>query len=378
MLNHKNPSDADCDATFLGWQKKMADDIFPLFNITIENHPLYQSTVSEATLRRLHLRVPRIPSPYPDTAAAPWHQVGIELDHPKTARQALQEAGLDFTVVTKSLGLKTGLNREVYATLREDTGDILGVANEDYIPIQNIDAFTFFDKLVAEDEATYETAGVLGKGERVWILAKLPGFMKIHGNDIVNKYLLLINSHDGSIQVRAKLTPIRVVCNNTLTAALQGAGDISIHHVPNTSRYLEQGFTLLSMANTLNAQLESLFNEMAAKRITAEQLRAYVQALLPDNEQGGNISRTGKIRESVLHLHDEGRGSYLARGTVWGAFNSVAEYTDHMMSDEDATTRLHSIWFGRGEQLKSKAFRMACRLMKDDSYRQPAARELFL
>ncbi len=365
MLNHKNPSDVNCDATFLGWQKKMSDDLFPLFNITVEDHPLYQSTVSEATLRRLHLRVPRVPSPYPDTAPAPWHHVGIELNHPKTAREALQMAGLDYTVATKSLGLKTGLNLEAYATLRQDTGDILGVVNESYAPVQNIDAFTFFDTLVAEDEATYETAGVLGKGERVWILAKLPGYIKVHGNDIVTKYLLLINSHDGGAQVRVKITPIRVVCNNTLTAALQGAGDIAISHAPNTARYLTQASTLLALSNVLYAQLNVVFNDMAAKSITDEQLRDYVQALVPDNEEATHTARTGKIRASVLQLHDAGRGAHLSRGTVWGAFNSVAEYTDHMMSDEDPATQLNSIWFGRGEHLKSKAFHLACRLMKD-------------
>jgi hypothetical protein len=98
---------------------------------------------------------------------------------------------------------------------------------------------------------------------------------------------------------------------------------------------------------------------MAAKKITEEQLREYVQALVPDNEEAENSARTEKIRNSVLQLHDSGRGAHLARGTLWGAFNSVAEYTDHMMLGEHSTTRLNSIWFGRGEQLKLKAFRLA-------------------
>ena len=90
-----------------------------------------------------------------------------------------------------------------------------------------------------------------------------------------------------------------------------------------------------------------------------------MQALVPDNEEAENTARTEKIRNSVLQLHDSGRGAHLSRGTVWGAFNSVAEYTDHMMLGEDSTTRLNSIWFGRGEQLKSKAFRLAQQMMRD-------------
>ena len=370
MTKHTNAPDSESDATFLGWQKKFSDDIFPLFNITVTDHPLYQSTVSEETLRKLHLRVPRTTSPYPDTAPAPWHHLGTELNHPRTAGEAIETAGLNYTVAKKPLTAGRGLDQDTYATMRMDTHDVLGFVKESYQPVQNIDAFKFFDALVAADEATYETAGVLGKGECIWILAKLPGYIKVHGNDIVSKYLLLTNSHDGVSQVRVRLTPIRVVCNNTLTSALQGAGDISISHTPNTVRYFEQAFALLGLSNSLYGQLDVMFNRMAAKKITPEQLREYVQALVPDNEEDQNTARTEKIRESVLQLHDSGHGANLARGTVWGAFNSVAEYTDHMMSDEDSATRLNSIWFGRGEQLKVKAFRLAQHLMGHESVSQ--------
>ena len=160
------------------------------------------------------------------------------------------------------------MKQDTYATMRTDTDEVLGFVNESYEPIQNVDAFTFFDTLVAEDEAIYETAGVLGKGECIWILAKLPGYIKVHGNDIVNKYLLLTNSHDGSSHVRVKLTPIRVVCNNTLTAALQGAGEVQISHTSNAVRDLEQAAAMLGLSNSLYEQLDVMFNSMAAKKIT--------------------------------------------------------------------------------------------------------------
>lgn len=363
MSKHTKPLGSDSDANFLGWQETLSGGFFPLFKITVADHPLYHSTVSDATLRRLRLRIPRT-SPYPEIGPSPRHNLGIELNHPKTARDAIEMAGLDYTVVKKPLELKTGLKQDAYATVRTDTDEVLGFVNESYEPIQNIDAFTFFDALVAEDEAIYETAGVLGKGERIWIRARLPGYIKVHGNDIVNKYLLLTNSHDGSSHVRVKLTPIRVVCNNTLTAALQGEGEVQISHTRNAVWDLEQAVTMLGLSKSLYKQLDVMFNDMAAKKITQEQLREYVQALVPDNEEAENTARTEKIRNSVLQLHDSGRGAHLSRGTVWGAFNSVAEYTDHLMLGEDSTTRLNSIWFGRGEQLKSKAFRLAQRMMR--------------
>jgi phage/plasmid-like protein (TIGR03299 family) len=185
-----------------------------------------------------------------------------------------------------------------------------------------------------------------------------------HGNDIVNKYLLLINSHDGSLHIRMKLTPIRVVCNNTLTSALQGEGEVQFNHTPDAVRDLEQAVTMLGLSNSLYEKLDVMFNGMAARKIPDEQLREYVQALIPDNEEAQYAAKAETIRNRLLELHDSGQGAHLARGTFWGAFNSVAEYTDHLMSGEDQNTRLNSIWFGRGEQLKLKAFSLAQQMMR--------------
>ncbi len=360
MLEHSKLPGSDSDAQFLGWQNTLSGEIFPVFNITVANHPFNHSTVTDTTLRRLGLRVPQTLSPYPETGPSPWQNLGIELSHARTARHAIVMSGLNFTVVKKQRELK---EQDAYAIVRTDTEDVLGFVNERYEPIQNIDAFKFFDALVSAGEATYETAGVFGKGERIWILAKLPGYVKVHGNDIINRYLLLTNTHDGSSHVRVKLTPIRVICSNTLTSALQGAGEIQISHTTNAAKNSEQAAAILRWSNSLYDELDILFNGMAYKKITEEQLRQYVQALVPDNEEAENTERTEKIRNSVLQLHDSGRGAHLSRGTVWGAFNSVTEYTDHMMLGEDAATRLDSIWFGRGEQLKLKAFHLAEQMM---------------
>jgi phage/plasmid-like protein (TIGR03299 family) len=363
MSENKKSLVSDSHANFIGWQKEKSGELFPLFNITVKDHPLYQSTVSEATIRRLRLRVPRILSPYPETEPSPWHNLGIELDHPRTARDAIKMAGLDYPVVKKEIVLKSGLNQNAYATVRTDTDEILAFVDENYKPIQNIDAFRLFDILVAENEAVYDTAGIIGRGERVWILAKLPGYINIHGKDIVNKYLLLINSHNGGSHVQVKLTSIRLVCNNTFTSALQGAGEVQISHTPNTIQDTEQATTILGLSKYLYEQLAVMFNGMASRKITDGQLREYVQALVPDNEETENTARTEQIRNGVLHLYESGHGAHLARGTLWGAFNSVAEYTDHIMPDEDSSMRLNSIWFGRKEQLKLKAFHLAQRMM---------------
>jgi phage/plasmid-like protein (TIGR03299 family) len=174
--------------------------------------------------------------------------------------------------------VKTTVSRKVktvpntYATVRNDTGDILGVVGSRYQPIQNREAFSFFDALVGSDEAMYHTAGVLGKGERIWIMAKLPNYIQVGKKDIVDKYLLLINSsHDGSTVVRAKLTPIRVVCNNTLSVALSGTEqEVRVRHTANAVQNSKKLTKLLGLTNILYyEQFDSIFNRMALRKDTA-------------------------------------------------------------------------------------------------------------
>ena len=354
------------EAVFLGWQKTLSGDIcFPLYTILRIDHPLYRSTVTEKTLRAQHLRIPYTPTPHPGVAPSPWHHLGTELANPETARDAIAAAGLDYTVVVKSM--KEFVERDHaddvpdrWVTVRTDTGQILGIVEDGYEPIQNRDAFAFFDSLVDIDEAMYETAGTIGRGERIWILAKLPGFTKVQGKDIVNRYLLLSNSHDGSSLVRVKLTPIRVVCNNTLTAALKGAGEVQIRHTLNASDDFTQALSLLGLANSLFGHLDAVFNRMALTKISDEQLLNYVKALIPDD--GEDNAKSQGIRNAFFELYESGQGADLSRGTLWGAFNCVTEYTDHKMEGNPAA-RLRSIWFGRGEQLKLKAYQLAERMI---------------
>jgi phage/plasmid-like protein (TIGR03299 family) len=298
---------------------------------------------------------------------SPWNELGTELSNLATAREAIEAAGLNYTVVKKPLKEVVELNHPAdvshrWATVRTDTGEVLGIVGDSYEPTQNRDAFAFFDNLVGTDEAIYDTAGALGHGEHIWILAKLPGFIKVRGKDIVNKYLLLSNSHDGSSPVRVKLTPVRVVCNNTLSAAFQGAGEVRIPHSSTAPKDLEQALSLLGLSNSLYGQLEVIFDRMALKKITDKQLVDYVKALVPDNEEDADKATAKKIQQTCLDMYESGQGADLSRGTLWGAFNCVTEYTDHKM-EENPDTRLASIWFGRGARLKLKAFQLAERMM---------------
>lgn len=298
----------------------------------------------------------------------PWHQLGVQLQNPATAQEAIQATGLDYKVKLKPV--KTIVNRKhrivpnTFATVRTDTSEVLGVVGSRYEPIQNKDAFSFFDALVGSDEAIYQTAGVLGKGERIWILAKLPSYIRIGKNDIVNKYLLLTNSHDGSAVVRAKLTPIRVVCSNTLSVALSGnEQEVRIKHTPNAVHRLREAHKLLGLSNHLYLQLDSIFNKMALKRITEKQLQQYVKTLIPSNPDAQHQTRNENIREAILELYESGQGADMSRGTLWGAYNAATEYTDHVQSSRNPNKQLSSMWFGSGEKLKLRAFALAQKML---------------
>lgn len=358
-------STPDDDAVFLRWQETPQGEMFPIYTITKPGHPSFHSTVSDTTLRSFHLRIPSTPSPYTETKAPAWHNLGTPLNRPSTARKAVEAAGLDFTVVKKPMDTieKMWPRRYDWAMVRRDTGAFLGVVGDSYEPVQNRDAFEFFDTLVGGGGAVYETAGVIGRGERMWMLAKLPGFIRVRGKDLVNKYILLMNNHGGGSPVRAKLTPLRLVCNNALTATWQGTAEVRIHHTRNTAENLTQAHRLLALSEFAYKQLENTFNRLAQRMMTEKELLEYVTALVPDNEEREDDARTKEIRNQVLALHESGQGSSLARGTLWGAYNSVAEYTDHLMLDENPSKRLESIWFGRGEELKLKAFRLAESMM---------------
>ena len=300
----------------------------------------------------------------------PWHSLGTRLDKPATAEEAIQAAHLDFTV--EKFRLKTTPNdlsvETHFATVRTDTMEVLGIVGSRYEPIQNKDAFTTFDALVGEGEAIYHTAGVLGKGERIWLLAKLPDYIRVSGNDLVEKYLLLVNSHDGSSTVRVKLTPIRVVCENTLSLALSGAEqEVHIRHTLNAKEKLKEAHEILGLTNKLYAQLDAIFNRMNDTVVRGKTLTDYIEAVFPNRLESQDNSWMAKVRQKIVELAESGQGAEMAKGTLWGAYNAVTEYVDHYRNMKGGETqRLKSMWFGSGERIKKSAFRSAVTMLEQE------------
>jgi phage/plasmid-like protein (TIGR03299 family) len=309
----------------------------------------------------------------------PWHGLGTELKKPATAEEAMKEAQLNFTVEKMPIFFNSPTKKLIeivdkYATVRTDTNKALGIVGSRYEPVQNSQAFSFFDSLVGEGEAIYHTAGVLGDGERIWLLAKMPDYIKIKGvngkEDVIEKFVLLTNSHDGSSPTIAKLTPIRVVCNNTLSAALRGTEqEVRIRHTASSEEKLREAHKILGLTNQLYTQLGTIFNSFSNKKVTESQTKKFFEEIMPDNVLAKHNTRTENNRTKLFELYETGMGSEFSKGTVWGLYNAITEYVDHekysnkQMKDGDFN-KLEKIWFNGGENIKHKAFDMALELVK--------------
>ncbi len=299
-----------------------------------------------------------------------WHKLGTRLDAPATAEQAIAAAGLDYEVALAPMTTTDGLPvPKSRAVVRADSRTVLGVVGERYVPVQNRQAFGFLDAVVADGGLRYHTAGALGQGEKIWLLAKLPGHIRVRDtDDLVDKYLLLSNAHDGSAALRAFFTPIRVVCQNTLSLAHargQGQG-ISIRHNGNLASKIGEAQQVLGLAQKFYDDAEAVINRLAASYPTGAQLMSFFDALYPDPPEGVDNAKAVETRSTLLRLFDEGIGhdSPGIKGTAWAALNAVTEYVDHARPTRGSTgtNRLNTIWFGTGAQVKQKAWDLSLAL----------------
>ena len=310
----------------------------------------------------------------------PWHRLGTRLNTPPTAAEAIGAAKLDWRVAKKPLwavDTNHGHGRPVpgyCAIVREDQwgGDdcpVLGVVSDKYQPLQNVEAFEVFDRIVGQGAAVYHTAGALGRGERVWILARLPDDFEVVNGDPVGRWLLLSNSHDGKSSVQVKLTPIRVVCRNTLVRALKDGPAFRVPHTRDMRTRLAQAEKTLGLVRRQYADLEATFGRMTKYMLTGARLTEYLSAVFPDPADADDEQAVAAVRRQRgwgTHFFEKGKGNDLpgVRGTLWAAYNGVAELTDHRGTRQTADRRLHSVWFGEGAGVKARALRAAQERMR--------------
>lgn len=295
--------------------------------------------------------------------AQPWHKLGRKLDRAPTSVEAIRAAGLDWSVSLEPLYTADGFEIESHrAAQRDRDGRILGVVGAKYRPLQNAEAFAWFDPFVAAGEASYECAGSLREGARVWVLAKLARDpAEIVPGDPVEKYVLLSNGHDGSLAVRVGFTPIRVVCANTLRLAHDDAASklIRIKHTSGVAAALEDVRAVMDMADASFEATAEQYRALARHQVHAGDLERYVSQvfeLQPDRDGG----RKSRVQTAVAEYFENGQGNTLpgVRGSWWAAYNAVTEYLTHGRGSDDAT-RLDSAWYGDGAARNGRALQFA-------------------
>ena len=214
---------------------------------------------------------------------------------------------------------------------------------------------------MGQDAAIYHTAGALGNGERVWILAKLPEPIRVVGDDIAEKYLLLSNSHDGKSSVQIKFTPVRVVCQNTLTLALNDGAAWRISHHSDIHQKLKQAHEMLGLIKTQFADVEESFQAMSRVKMNSNRLTEYLTQVYPDSTEPDKQLLVQRDRSWSEYFFDQGRGNRMAgvAGTLWAAFNGVTEWIDHRKTRQNENQRLNSAWFGETSRIKGRAYSVA-------------------
>lgn len=259
----------------------------------------------------------------------PWHGLGTKVDEAPNSAEALQLAGLDWTVEQKNIHLCGGSKIQNYkANVRSSDGQVLGIVSDRYKIVQNKDAFEFTDSIIGGD-VRYETAGSLNGGKKIWLLAKLPE-TEIVG-DKMEPYMVFSNTHDGSGAIRVAMTPVRVVCNNTLNLALDSAKRAwSVRHTGDLQSKMHEARICLKMANAYMGALAERADRLANTRITDDHLKMLLDELFPLDETSSDREKQG-----VKKLRDEFMVCSFApdilkfRGTGWGAVNAMSDMISH-------------------------------------------------
>jgi len=324
-----------------------------------------------------------------------WHGLGTIINDYPTSAEAIKYAGLDYTVEKRNLftyGDDTNPETEdndvvmewrvdvpdQYATVRTDTDEVLGVVGKDYEVVQNVNAFEFFDSIVGgKDGVLYETAGALGKGERIFITAKLPDYIRVGRDDLIEQYLFLTTSHDGYGSITAAFTPVRIVCANTLNAAMRNhSNGIKIRHTASANERLKQAHQLLGITNQLADELEQVFNHWAKIRITDHAVKKLIQIAMAPNKEVLQSLQSGKQDElsttynnmvsSVMEyaLISPTQQEVTTKGTLFGAYNAVTGYFQNVRNFKDDESKFKSIMYGTGLQRSQTAFDLCTEFAK--------------
>jgi len=312
-----------------------------------------------------------------------WHKLGTVTDNALTAEDALKTAYLDWTVfksenpvttMVPMLGdtaMEDGSMEEVtfadkFMTYRyhpkTKKADALGVVGNRYTPVQNAEAFSLLNYIADESGAVFETAGALNGGRKVFMTMKMPNQMTIGGVDAIDMYLMAWNTHDGTSSFNLLTTPIRVVCQNTLSMAINNAkSSFALRHTTNVQGKVQEAREALQLAYKYTDAFALEAEVLLGQKLSTNDFAKIVEKLIPIDE---TIDRKRTLSE-------EARGALMGLwnaptqqnvfGTKWAAWNAVVEYADWakpVRGKNADVARAERIVTGAGDAFKNKALQL--------------------
>lgn len=306
----------------------------------------------------------------------PWHNLGQITDRALTAEEALSEARLNWVVtleemqatVLKGDGVSTIPVPDKFATVRtriDGTSDVLGVVGNRYTVLQNADAFAFCNNIVDEGGAHFETAGSLYNGRRVFLSMKLPNDILVGGQDLVENYILVTNSHDGSSPVTVAITPVRAVCKNTVGAALSSAvKTFKVRHSASIDGRLSEARQALEVSWKYTDEFSAVAEDLYSQEMSKNEFGNYINTLwTPPAKFDNNKANTiwDNRYDALMDLWNADTQANIA-GTKWAAYNTVIEYLDWFSptrgNEDKDERRAERIIDGSMENVKDNALRV--------------------
>jgi len=288
----------------------------------------------------------------------PWHGLGTKVPADLTPEQFMTTAGLNWEVTKEDMVTASGVAIPgKQALVRSIDNKVLDVVGKGWNPVQNAEAFEFFDEYVRAGDMEMHTAGSLKGGEIVWALAKTKESFELFKGDVTDNYFLFTNPHKFGKSIDIRMTPIRVVCNNTLTLSLSKQSEqmVTVNH--RTAFDPDAVKEQMGIAREKMEQYKSMAQFLGSKRYTADNVIQYFNEVFgaPAKEKVDNVipftSRNAKIAMENIQTQP---GANFAEGTWWSAFNAVTYMTDHLQGREN-DSRLQSAWYGRNRKVKLNA-----------------------
>lgn len=297
----------------------------------------------------------------------PWHGLGVPVSNDLTPAQMMEKAGVDWSV--QECESFVDFNGERISTgqkalVRSTDGKVLTNVGKDWNPVQNEQAFEFFSEYVFAGDMEMHTAGSLKDGQMVWALAKVKDSFDLFGGDTVESYLLFSNPHQYGKSIDVRFTPIRVVCNNTLSLSLSMQAERQVkvgHRVEFNPGEVKEA---LGIASEKLATYREMAEYLGSKRFSMDKLIEYYNTVYPRTsdkrvqDKKLSVETLSRNAKECLNVLETQPGAEFAEGSWWQAYNSVTYVTDHVQG-RNADNRLYSSWFGGNQTRKKNALETA-------------------